>query len=519
MFKLVAIGGKLRGKTFELNEGDNILGRGSDCDISISVEGVSKQHFKITVNKDKCFIQDLGSSNGTFVNGKLVKRMTVENKDQVAIPNVIFQVVYVKEKVIHKTEFSEQKVDYSLEHTERPPNDFLGKIRFSFKHKIMQVLYSFNEQYEWSVLIAILLFLFTCFSITASIGPVITRGTSMLKTEINARASQYVNEVARNNAIYMGQTEYQKIDIKYLSDFGIAEGIEYYELVDMKGNVIRPAEKIDTQSQDRFTLDSLTHFKRTKKYSDIHHDELPNDEVGVAKVLQVVNSKTGNLQPVGLISIRLRPKTLVGLLVSNSRAYLKALIYSSIIGVIFYGFIFYLTIKPLEEMRRQTINARAKRIKELSSKFLFMELKPIREEINGLLQTISQLDGDEDSEMILEEDDGDYVENLHEIAKGINCAYIILNSTRLIQYSNERTYELIGLREDFAKDKELTESVEKDGLADELLLLCDDSESREGENVSEEYELAGETYIMNVKAMLGKNRTGQAYFITFTKEA
>jgi pSer/pThr/pTyr-binding forkhead associated (FHA) protein len=116
MFKLVAVGGKLRGQSFDLGNGDNIVGRSSSSEISISVEGVSKKHFKITVNGENCYVQDLGSSNGTFVNGKLVKNSTVNNKDQIAIPNVIFQVVYVKEKLIRKEgSFKDTEMDYSLE--------------------------------------------------------------------------------------------------------------------------------------------------------------------------------------------------------------------------------------------------------------------------------------------------------------------------------------------------------------------------------------------------------------------
>ena len=52
----------------------------------------------ITVNGQTAFVEDLGSSNGTFVNGKLIKKKTVKNGDKVALPNVIFQLVYVKEK-------------------------------------------------------------------------------------------------------------------------------------------------------------------------------------------------------------------------------------------------------------------------------------------------------------------------------------------------------------------------------------------------------------------------------------
>ena len=39
MFKLVAVGGKLRGKEFILAEGENSLGRSHDCDHALAVNG------------------------------------------------------------------------------------------------------------------------------------------------------------------------------------------------------------------------------------------------------------------------------------------------------------------------------------------------------------------------------------------------------------------------------------------------------------------------------------------------
>lgn len=83
MFKLVAVGGKLRGKEFILNEEENTFGRSPECDHGISVEGVSKKHMSITVNGDTAFLQDLGSSNGTFVNGQLCKKGTIKGGDKI----------------------------------------------------------------------------------------------------------------------------------------------------------------------------------------------------------------------------------------------------------------------------------------------------------------------------------------------------------------------------------------------------------------------------------------------------
>ena len=91
MYKLVAIGGKIRGTEFVLNEGDNIIGRAAECDHVITADGVSKKHMRITVNGQSAFIEDLGSSNGTFVNDKLTRKMTVKDGDKITLPNVIFQ--------------------------------------------------------------------------------------------------------------------------------------------------------------------------------------------------------------------------------------------------------------------------------------------------------------------------------------------------------------------------------------------------------------------------------------------
>ena len=72
MYKLVVVAGKLRGQEYILENGENTLGRDSSCSIHFPAQGVSKKHFSITVSGDTCYIADLGSSNGTFVNGKAI---------------------------------------------------------------------------------------------------------------------------------------------------------------------------------------------------------------------------------------------------------------------------------------------------------------------------------------------------------------------------------------------------------------------------------------------------------------
>ena len=138
MFKLVVVGGKLRGQEFILKSGDNVLGRDSACDIHFQAEGVSKKHLTVTVTGDVVYLQDMGSANGTFLNSKLIKRATLKSGDKIGLPNAILQMVHVQEKkvVIKKKVANQREREDSIEDLLQggpPPDSLVGKIFWLFK--------------------------------------------------------------------------------------------------------------------------------------------------------------------------------------------------------------------------------------------------------------------------------------------------------------------------------------------------------------------------------------------------
>lgn len=208
MFKLVAVGGKLRGKEFILNEGENIIGRAGDCDHQVPVEGISKKHLRVTVNGETAFGEDLGSSNGTLVNGKIIKKITLKDGDKIALPNVILQVVYVLEKkvIIKKKIVKGEDDDDSyddLKQIEPMPSSLAAKPIWLFKYKLMPVIYGFNERYEWAALVGILLFIFIAINITLTILPVLRDSKQLLIKEIALRGKQYAAEVDHLNSAHL----------------------------------------------------------------------------------------------------------------------------------------------------------------------------------------------------------------------------------------------------------------------------------------------------------------------------
>lgn len=60
-------------KTFPIRDGQTItIGRGKECDISIDNTAISRQHVSLCRSSGIYFVSDLGSTNGTFVNGKKI---------------------------------------------------------------------------------------------------------------------------------------------------------------------------------------------------------------------------------------------------------------------------------------------------------------------------------------------------------------------------------------------------------------------------------------------------------------
>jgi hypothetical protein len=79
---------------FELNYGtvrfridgpETTIGRSEKCTLQIPSDTVSREHAKIRLDGDALTIEDLKSSNGTFVNGKLIERAALKPGDVIAL--------------------------------------------------------------------------------------------------------------------------------------------------------------------------------------------------------------------------------------------------------------------------------------------------------------------------------------------------------------------------------------------------------------------------------------------------
>lgn len=68
-----------------------IVGRGKDCDIPINNMFLSLEHFQVWFDEGEWYIGDMGSKNGTYLNGsKLKKVKTLEDGDEISFGEIKF---------------------------------------------------------------------------------------------------------------------------------------------------------------------------------------------------------------------------------------------------------------------------------------------------------------------------------------------------------------------------------------------------------------------------------------------
>jgi DNA-binding NtrC family response regulator len=92
MPSLVAVSGALNGSRFVIQE-EAVIGRSPSCDVSLSDGRASRRHARLTVQAGILRISDLGSRNGTFVNGeKIDDERMLEPGDRVLVGNTAFVV-------------------------------------------------------------------------------------------------------------------------------------------------------------------------------------------------------------------------------------------------------------------------------------------------------------------------------------------------------------------------------------------------------------------------------------------
>jgi len=88
MPRLEIVDGPEKGKVFPLERDETVIGRLAYCDVILPQKNISRQHARLVRSGSEHYLEDLDSTNGTFLNGKRVRTRT-KLRDHDLIPSTM----------------------------------------------------------------------------------------------------------------------------------------------------------------------------------------------------------------------------------------------------------------------------------------------------------------------------------------------------------------------------------------------------------------------------------------------
>ena len=119
-------------KTIETDKEVVSIGRNASNDIHIDNLSVSKNHAKISRNKDAYQVEDLKSTNGTYLNEKMVSKAELKHNDVITVGKHTLEILMDK---LYKIETSREQVNDTMMLTTEKHKEMLKKQRKMKKQK------------------------------------------------------------------------------------------------------------------------------------------------------------------------------------------------------------------------------------------------------------------------------------------------------------------------------------------------------------------------------------------------
>jgi two-component system, cell cycle response regulator len=92
---LHALAGWNQGEVFAISDGEIVIGSGRSAGICLRDRNIAGNHARIECREDGVWIEDLGSADGTYVNGLAVRRAALRDGDKVRIgPTTVMRFGY-----------------------------------------------------------------------------------------------------------------------------------------------------------------------------------------------------------------------------------------------------------------------------------------------------------------------------------------------------------------------------------------------------------------------------------------
>lgn len=519
MYKLTVIGGANRGTSYPLQEGRTTLGRQVGNEVVLSSGKVSKKHCVLVVEDGQVRIEDLGSSNGTFVNGQLIKSKILQPGDKVSVgdfilefklaalrsadqaPAVILGSAATSLPSLNPSSPSGDLGAPSQVAMDLMPSDLKGKIIWYFEKFVMPFFYGLNLKQEWRTL-GILCFSFILIgNLALSIYPMMESSYQTIVQETGKRAQYIAQEIANKNSSLLAARQETRTEIGSAEE---ADGVRVAVLTDMSNRIIAPGSRQNQYLADgveaQLAVLAAKAFQKGREQGITRSFRSAKTVVSIEPV-KVFDTALGRNKVIAQAVVSIDTSLATPDMGTIGVTYSNTFIITALFGGILVFVLYRLSLKPLEVLNEDIDKVLKGEMNQVTHEFKCEELNSLYEVINSALQRLPK--GNEGGDL-----GGAQASQIEDLAPAVDLfgsvrvGAILLDDQRNIVKMNQAFEDLSGIRADTVVGQDIP-SVARDQAFGSLATDMFD-QALPGSTVEESFDFSGVPFVMKCISLNGK---------------
>ncbi len=404
MWGIRVLAGQQAGQVIPLKAGANVLGRAPSCDIKILSPNVSKEHVKIEVLEGKFIVSDMGSRNGTFLNGTQVRSSRLRPGDRIGMHDVIVELVQMP----HQQALPGMTSSHARHAPQQmPQQNYAGNLAYqqqmpSHDHQpqaqaqarqsphamnlvqeymdrvVLPGVYRLAEMVELKWLLGMFMAAFILLVTSLSTVPLIRILRDSVENQSQEHAQTIAATLARVNEAAVRDGIYTAVNMIPAQRSGVKEAMIIQAL---DGKIIAPSSRAETYPDIAFVHDA-------RKLSRESVQQVDGSTVVAVHPIEAFNAETGAR---GTVAYSVVVYDMATLAVDDSKTislFIITLFIASILGAILFFFLYKLIEYPLRSLNLQLDTALREGRDDLKVTFDFEPLQKLANNINSALTRI-----------------------------------------------------------------------------------------------------------------------------------
>lgn len=495
----------------DLQEGTYRIGRSSECEIRLASSQVSKQHALLVIKGNRAAVVDLGSSNGVFINGILIKKQRIEDGDEIRI--VDFKIRMAPSAPRAQRPLPPPRFEGNLAMQREPQEEAepvkpQEKLLLLVDQKILLPFYAILRASDWRLVLASILAGALILSVILSVVPILRWGIRTVEDEALGRAHAILSQAVRENYRVLSKaSDFTRLTVEATE---AEKGILNAYVIDPKSNtVLAPPKFFNRTINDVYSLLAIKRIIQDKEE-------------------RVSLNQSGNIwivaQPIYMYSQESNDRALQAIVIATFKLdsgmthtfepMAEAALFALLMSLVAFFLIYKMTQYPVGQMAEQLDTALKGDDVTITAGAKLPELENLAQIINFAVSRVKsgggamagQVSGDDKAA-----EDENYVNFVIEAEPGFSDGVLLMDRDKKVRHVGRVLEDLVGLRNQYARGQNVSDACRDQSFAGTVIDLAEGVISSLGEARSANLDING--IARDVTAVGHKNKEGEIRFI------